>query len=138
MLKDAPFRFVDFESVVLKYGNGDDLINQYDSSTGQYQYLNKQDSLIKTTLRLNKDDLHYIHSKAAELGFWNLPEEMLSNDTLAAKTSPHFYLQFNYKTKSKSLLLDVDYNENEKMLGVAKSVIGEVQRVLNDVEDRGK
>jgi len=138
MIKDAPFRFSDFESVVFKYGEDGDLVNQYDSKTGHYQYLNKKDSLIKTTLRLSQDDLLYIHRKAVDLGFWNLPDEMLSEDTLASKNALHFYLELNYKEKSKSLLLDTKFDGNEKMFGAAKSVIEEVQRVLNDAEDRMK
>ena len=138
MIKDAPFRFSDFESVVFKYGEDGDLVNQYDSKTGHYQYLNKKDSLIETTLRLSQDDLLYIHRKAVDLGFWNLPDEMLSEDTLASKNALHFYLELNYKEKSKSLLLDTKFDGNEKMFGAAKSVIEEVQRVLNDAEDRMK
>src|SRR5690606_14835823 len=64
MFKKAPFRFSDFESVVLKYGEGNDLINQFDSETGQYQYVNTRDSLVTDTVRLRKDDLQYLHGKA--------------------------------------------------------------------------
>src|SRR5690606_18456444 len=76
MFKNAPFRFVDFESIVLRYGHGDSLVNRFDSQTGIYQYVNKRDSLVTDTVRLRKDDLQYLHGKAAQLGFWNLPEDM--------------------------------------------------------------
>src|SRR5690606_16367009 len=49
MFKNAPFRFADFESIVLKYGEGDNLVNQFDSKTGRYQFLNTQDSMVVDT-----------------------------------------------------------------------------------------
>src|SRR5690606_24086173 len=129
-------RFAEFESIVFNYGEGGELVNQYDSKTGHYQYLTKKDSLVQTTLHLSQDDLLYIHRKAVDLGFWNLPDEMLADDTVGAGKTVRFYLEMNYKEKSKSLLLDANFNGNEKMFGAAKTVIEEVQRVLNDAEDR--
>lgn len=137
MIKNAPFRFSDFESVELRYGQGDTLMNQYNSATGHYQFLDVRDSLITMNLKLRKDDLLYIHRKAAELGFWNLPDEMLSTpEGPRTPESTYFFLKLNYKEKSKSVLVDVNYPGNQKMLGTAKSVIEEVQRVINDAQDR--
>ncbi|SEN38958.1 hypothetical protein SAMN05216436_11596 [bacterium A37T11] len=139
MFKNAPYRFADFQSIVLKYGDGDTLINQYDSKTGRYQYLNNRDSLVVTTVRLRKDDLQYLHGKAANLGFWNLPDDMTAPDSVrnqGKKKSARYFLEFNYKEKSKHVLMDAAFQGNEKMLGTAKSVVDEVQRVLNDAEAR--
>ncbi|PPL00134.1 hypothetical protein [Parapedobacter indicus] len=136
MFKNAPFRFTDFESIVLKYGEGDELINQFDSATGVYKYLNTRDSLVTDTIRLRRDDLQYLHGKAAQLGFWNLPDDMTSGDTTAGNDVPRFYLQYNYKEKSKEVTLDVDFNGNEKMRDVAKTMVDEVMRVINDARDR--
>lgn len=138
MIKKAPFRSTDFESFVLKYGEGDDLINQYDSKTGTFQYLNQRDSLIHTVVKLRKDDLLYLHYKAAELGFWNLPDELIMSDssTEESQLSPHFYLEMNYKEKSKSVLIDARYIGNSKMYDAAKSVINVAQQVIKDAEDR--
>src|SRR5690606_37335573 len=136
MFKNAPFRFTDFESVVLRYGVGDDLINQFDSETGRYQFLNSRDSLIVDTVKLRKDDFQYLHGKAAQMGLWNLPEDMTSGDTTNQNPAPRFYLQYNYKEKSKEITLDADYSGNEKMRDVAKSIVDEVMRVINDARDR--
>lgn len=139
MVKKAPFRSTDFENFVLRYGEGDDLVNKYDSKTGLFQYLNQKDSLVKTTVRLKKDDMLYIHHKAAELGFWNLPDELVMSDgSEESKLSPHFYLEMNYKEKSKSVLIDARYIGNSRMYDAAKSVINVVQQVIKDAEDRGK
>ncbi len=137
MIKNAPYRFADFQSVVLKYGEGTNLVNQFDSSTGYYQYLNARDSLVTDTIRLRKDDLLYLHRKAAELGFWNLPDDMTTPTDTDETPVPRFFLQFNYKEKSKQVILDADFNTgNPKMRETAKSVIDEVRRVLSDAHDR--
>lgn len=139
MIKKAPFRSTDFQGFVLKYGEGNDLINQYDSKMGHFQYLNQLDSLVETTVKLTKDDLLYLHHKAAELGFWNLPDELVMSDsTSESQLSPHFYLEMNYKEKSKSVLIDARYIGNSKMYDAAKSVINVAQQVIKDAEDRGK
>lgn len=136
MFKNAPFRFADFESIVLKYGQGDNLVNQFDSKTGRYQFLNVQDSLVVDTVRLRKDDLQYLHGKATQLGFWNLPDDMTANDTNGKPAAARFYLQFNYKEKSKEVTLDADFNGNAKMRDAAKSMVDEAMRVISDARDR--
>jgi|SRR5690606_17597317 len=137
MIKNAPYRFADFESIVLKYGDGTSLDNKFDSKTGIYQYLTAQDSLVNDTVRLRKDDLLYLHRKAVELGFWNLPEDMTTPTETDAEPVPRFFLQYNYKEKSKEITIDADFrSENPKMEQAAKSVIDEVRRVLSDARDR--
>ena len=136
MFKNAPFRFADFESIVLKYGEGDNLVNQFDSKTGRYQFLNVQDSLVVDTIRLRKDDFQYLHGKATQLGFWNLPDDMTTGDTAGKDQVARFYIQYNYKEKSKEITLDADFNGNTKMRDVAKSMVEEVTRVINDARDR--
>lgn len=137
MLKNAPYRFSDFENIVLKYGTSDELTNQFDTRTGVFQYMNSQDSLVIDTIRLRKDDLLYLHRKAAELGFWNLPDDMTTSErTTQGGEVPRFYLQFNYLEKSKEVTLDADYPGNPKMTGTAKAVIDEVRRVMSDAQSR--
>ncbi|MXV52418.1 hypothetical protein GS399_15695 [Pedobacter sp. HMF7647] len=137
MIKNAPYRFKDMESVVLKYGIGDSLINQFDSKTGNYQYVNTRDSLVKTNVKLTKDDLLYLHHKAVELGFWDFPKQIIGNDTLASKKAPHFYLEFKYKEKSKTMLFDVSYNQKPKLREAAEQLIKLVQKTITDAADRG-
>ncbi len=137
MVKNAPYRFSDFESISFKYGLGDSMVNQYDSNTGYYQYVNSRDSLVKTKVKLRKDDLLYLHRKAAELGFWNFPEE-IKGERMDANTSnsPRYYLEYKYKDKTKSLIFDVKNNKDPKLNNAAKSLITEVSNMINDVRDR--
>src|SRR5437879_1724538 len=75
VLKNAPYKFTEFDSIVFQYGDRDSMVNKFNSKTGEYQYLNVRDSLVKKHLRLNKDDLLYLHRKAADLGFWDFPAD---------------------------------------------------------------
>lgn len=147
MLQNAPFRFADFESIVLRYGESRgeeaDLENYFDSSTGRFIYLDQRDSLRIDTIRMRQDDLLYLHRKAAELGFWNLPEDMThdrpepAQDSVAnADAAVRFILQYNYKEKSKTVTFDTDFEGNPKMKDAARSVIDEVRRVLSDARGR--
>ncbi len=137
MIKNAPFRFADFQSIEFAYGSPGNMENTYNSATSDYQYLNKRDSLIKKTLRLNKDDLLYLHRKAMEFGFWNFPDTMVvTQQTDSADRNTQFFLKFTYKEKSKEMTFDSGFVGDPKLYDAAKSMVGEVQRVLNDAEDR--
>lgn len=137
MVKNAPYKFAEFESITFKYGLGDSLINRYDSKTGDYQFVDKNDSLQKTNVKLNKDDLLYLHRKAAEAGFWNFPEDLSGkNNPHHSANSPHYYIEFKYQRKSKHVLFDVDFNEDPKLAEAARSLIKEISNTINDAEDR--
>ncbi|MEH6308346.1 hypothetical protein RYH73_22005 [Olivibacter sp. CPCC 100613] len=138
MIKNAPFRFSDFESIEFSYGAPDNMLNKYDSKTQEYQYVNRRDSLIKSTLRLRKDDLLYLHRKATEYGFWNFPDDMTSKTATSDTTENvvRFFLKFNYKEKSKQMRFDSNFGGDPKLVETAKTMIKEVQRILSDAEDR--
>jgi hypothetical protein len=139
MVKNAPYRFSDFESLTFKYGMGDSLVNQYNSKTGDYQYVNQNDSLIQTRVKLRKDDLLYLHRKAAESGFWNFPE-VLENTSVSKSNvvSPHYYMEFKYKDKTKRVLYDAAYSDNQKLGDAAKLLTKEISSMINDAQDRQK
>ena len=137
MVKNAPYRFSDFDSITFKYGMGDSLVNQYNSKTGAYQYVNQNDSLVKATVKLRKDDLLYLHRKAAESGFWNFPEVLENKSPGNQKVnSPHYYIEFKYKDKSKYVLYDAAYSDNQKLGDAAKQLTKEISSMINDAEDR--
>ena len=136
MISNAPYKFSEFESLKYKYGVGDSFTNQYDSKTGVYQYLNSRDSVVKVKVKLNNDDLLYLHRKAAEQGFWNFPEVLPGRDSIKSKTSAHFYIEYNYQRKSKHVLIDASYVENEKLRDAAKLLSTELNHVINDAYDR--
>jgi hypothetical protein len=140
MFKNAPYKFTEFKSFVFKYGDGDSLVNQYNSLTGDYQYLNNRDSLIKTNLLLTKNDLLYLHRKAADIGFWDFPSVELNSDTTKFKghKPPHYYIEFNYQRKSKKVLFDASFDGDVRLKDANVQMIKEIMHVLADAQDKQK
>ncbi|RYU92362.1 hypothetical protein EWM62_02690 [Mucilaginibacter terrigena] len=136
ILKNAPYKFSEFESIQFQYGYGDTLRNKYDSRTGDYQYVNKRDSLIKMKLILSKNELLYLHRKAADLGFWDFPANEL-NPKVKGRV-PRFVTQFNYQHKSKKVVYDASYDGPESLVDANERLIKEFQKVLNEAEARQK
>jgi hypothetical protein len=135
MVKNAPYKFSEFKSLTIKFGVGDSLVNQYDSKTSAYQYLNKEDSLINKTVRLTKDDLLVLHRRAAQLGFWNFPSEIVNNEN-TSKNSLTYVLEFNYARKSKKVVFDANFNGDAKLKDAVRRLIEEINSSINDAEDR--
>ncbi len=137
ILRNAPFKSADFVSFQYKWGEGPVLQNTYDSATGEYQYLNNKDSLIKTNVKLRKNDVLYLHHQANELGFWNFPNVIANKGTDVNHSKVLRYtIQFNYKTKSKRVDFVSDYNEIPKLRDVAMSMKTLLENTINDAEDR--
>ncbi len=135
IIKNAPFRSKDFVSLQYQWGVKDTLENHYDSATGAYQYLDNSDSTIRKTVFLKKDDIIYLHNKANELGLWNFP------DTIGTKTAksadvPRYDLQFNYKEKSKHVVVYGNFNGNPKLLDAAMQMRKLVEETLGQAEKR--
>ena len=137
MVKNAPYKFSEFKSLNIKYGLGDSLVNHYDSKTGAYQYLNTQDSLVKKTVMLSKDDLLILHRRAAQLGYWNFPSQIVNTDT-TSKSSLHYSIEFNYERKSKKVIFDANYNGDPKLKDAVRRLIEEINKSINDAEDRSR
>lgn len=133
MIKNAPFRYSDFEYVDLQYGEPDSMLNTYNSATQEYHFLNNQDSLVTTKLKLTDDDLLYIHRKAMEMGFWNVDDDMTTPRTSPeeGKKVPRFILEIKYKEKSKRVTIDTDYPGNPKMRDAAMTTVETVVQTLN-------
>ena len=140
VIRVAPYKFTEFESFQFQYGPGDSLVNKFDSKTGDYQYVNAKDSLIKTKLHLTQTELSYLHHKVADLGFWDFPEDQMVKDTLdgAGHKPLHYYIAFNYKRKSKKVNYDQEYNGPQKLVEADGIVIKEIQKVLDEAEQREK
>jgi hypothetical protein len=136
MIKNAPYKFSEFESNKFEYGYGDSLVNKYDSKTGDYQYVNRRDSVVKMHMKLTKNDLLYLHRKAADLGFWDFPKNELSEDSSAKAL--RYVIELNYKRKTKHVVFDADYNGDDKLVDANERLIKEIKRVLTDAEARAK
>ena len=134
MIKNAPYKFSEFQSIRFEYGYGDTLNNIYDSKTGEYQFVNRRDSIVKINLKLSKDDLLYLHRKAADLGFWDFPANELNPDVKGR--APRYVIQFNYLRKTKKVMYDASYNGAEKLKDANDRLIIEIKKILSDAEAR--
>lgn len=138
MLKNAPFRYSDFESIEITYGTPGEMVNTYNSKTQIYHYLTKDNEILTDTLKMRDNDLLYLHRKAMELGFWNVDDDMTTprKDSTAGKEVPRYVLKYTYKEKSKEVTLDADFEGTEKMKGAAKSTIDAVLTMIAEVKAR--
>ena len=132
MVKNAPYKFAEFENVTLKEGFGNNYNKVYSSKSQEFQFLNTRDSLVKNKVKLSKDDLLFLHRKAAELGFWNWPSKMIGD---TSGKSPRFYLQFDYQRKSKIIEIDAAYEENIKLRDAAIELAKTVDKAILDADD---
>lgn len=137
MFRNAPFKSTEFVSIDFKWGLGNNLENSYNSATGEYQYVNGRDSLIKTNVKLRSNDILYIHGKASELGFWNFPEVIANQGTdLDSSKVLRYVMQFNYKRKSKKVIYLTDYTEIPKLKGLAEQMKTIISQSINEAEER--
>ena len=138
VFKHAPYNFSEFKSFVFKYGSRDSMINYYNSATGEYDYLNKHDSLVKTHLFLTKTELDSLHVDARHLGFWDFPDMEINTDSTRPGygKAPRYFIQFNYKRKSKEALFDADYNGPLKLKDANTVMIKDITRILSEARER--
>lgn len=137
IIRNAPFRSNEFVSFTYKWGMGNDLVNSYNSATGEYQYLDKRDSLIKTNVKLRQNDIIYLHNKANELGYWNFPDVISNAGTDLNKSKVLRYVfEFKYKRKSKKVIFLTDFNDIPKLADVAGQMRTLVENTINDAQER--
>jgi hypothetical protein len=141
MIKNAPYKFTEFDHISIQYGRGDSLLNKYNSKTNDYQYLNKHDSVKRMKLHLSKNDLQYLHRKAADLGFWDFPKNETSNgDTtkVGDKNTMRYIVEFSYKRKTKRVVFDTNFGGDAKLIDANVRLIKEIQHVIDDTQDKMK
>ena len=140
MFKNAPYKFSEFKSFTIQYGPGDSLINKYNSATGEYQFVDSHDSLVKMNLHLPKEELLYLHHKAAELGFWDFPSVEMGDTTQRRNGSraPRYVIEFNYQRKSKKVLYDKSFDGDIRLKQANEEMLKEIQKVLDDEAGKQK
>lgn len=137
VFKNAPYKFSEFESITFQYGPGaDSLLNRYDSTTGEYQYVDMRDSVIKMNLHLPKEELLYLHRKAAELGFWDFPSVEIGDTTMRRNGMKplRYVIEFKYKRKSKKVIYDQSFNGDVRLIDANQRMIKEIKLVLDKEE----
>lgn len=141
VFKNAPYKFTEFQSIVFRYGDPGTMLNRFDSKTGEYQYVNARDSVVKMNLKLNSDQLLFLHRKAAELGFWDFPVDERGDTTarIDGTRPPRYYIEFNYKHKSKKVVYDANfYYVDPRLKDANQQLIKQIQQVLTEQEQKQK
>lgn len=138
MVKNAPYRYSDFDHIEITYGFPDSMLNHFNSKTQEYDYLTKDNKLVEDSLKLRDNDLLYLHRKAQELGFWNLPDDMTVDlsKRAAGERKPRYKLTFAYKEKTKTVTFDPDFPGPDKMVEAGRTTIDEVVRMLATAKAR--
>jgi len=135
MVKNAPYKFSEFDHITFQYGTGDSLVNVYTSKNNTYKFLNKHDSLVTENVPLDHNDLLYLHRKAADLGFWDFPaNETINGDTVKAAGPKvlRYVIEFAYKRKTKRVVFDAPFDGNERLKDANIRLIKEIQKRIND------
>ena len=136
-LKQGPYPASSFISLSYKWGLGDTLVNSYNSATGEYQYLNNKDVLVKTKIKLNANHVIFLHSKANELDLWKLPDVIANpNANLKSDKVLRYEMTFNYERKTKKIIYMTDYNENATIAAEAEQLQKVIAQTINEAEDR--
>jgi hypothetical protein len=133
MVKNAPYKFAEFESITLKAGLGSNYDKIYNSKSQIYQYTNANDSVIKSKVKLSKDDLLYLHRKAAELGFWNWPQKMVGD---TSGKSPRYFIEYQYQRKSKIMEIDGSYDGSAKLKDAALELTKTIDKIIQDADEK--
>ena len=133
MVKNAPYKFSEFETITLKAGLGSNYDKFYDSKSQVYQYTSTNDSIVKSKVKLTKDDLLYLHRKAVELGFWNWPSNMVGDTS--GKT-PRYYIEYKYQRKSKIMEIDAAYDGSTKLKDAALELTKTIDDIIQDADER--
>ena len=102
-LKQGRYPVSSFVSVSYKWGVGDTLVNTYDSQTEEYSYLDNRDSLHHTKVKLNANNVIFLHNKANEVGLWELPEVIGSKSNNPKDTVLRYEMIFRYEQQTKKI-----------------------------------
>jgi hypothetical protein len=127
IISNAPFKAKEFVSLEYKWGVGENLENSYNSTTGEYKYLNDKDSLVVKHIELTQRDKKFLDSNADVQGFWNLPDIVANSETdLNNPKMLRYFMKFNYQKKAKEVTYFPNFEGNPKM----KSATAQMQKII--------
>jgi hypothetical protein len=135
-LKRGPYPAATFVSFQYKWGDGDTLANSYDSNTGNYQYLDHRDSLIHKKVKLNANNIIFLHSRVNEAGLWELPNIIGSAKDNKGNSAFRYEMIFNYEQQHKKIIYYPSANADVGLANSASKLIAAIEQTIKDAEDR--
>ena len=126
-----------FVSLNYQWGVGDSLQNSYDSKTGNYQFLDQRDRLIKENFKLRTNNVIYLHSKIDEEDLLNLPDT-IANAGANFKDPKvlRYQFKFVYDDTTRNIIYLTNYDKDALIGHKANALQKLVQQTINEAEER--
>ncbi len=136
-LRSGGKRAVSFVSLTYKWGVGDSLQNSYDSKSGNYQFLDQKDQLIKEKFLLRTNNVIYLHSKINEQDLLNVPDTIANvNANLKDSTVLRYEFKFVYDDMTKHIIYMTNYDKDPLIQTKASAMQKYVQQMILEAEER--
>ncbi|WAC40602.1 hypothetical protein [Pedobacter sp. SL55] len=130
-------RAASFTSLTYKWGVGDTLQNSYDSKTGAYQFLDRNDQLIKENFKLRTNNVIFLHSKINEQDLLHIPDTIANS--VANLKDPNvlrYEFKFVYDDTTKNIIYLTNYDKDPVIANKAQALQKIVQQVITEAEER--
>lgn len=126
-----------FVSLTYKWGVGDTLQNSYNSKTGEYEFLDQRDQLIKENFKLRTNNVIFMHSKINEQDLLNIPDTV-ANVGFDLKDSKvlRYEFSFVYDDTTKNIVYFTNYDKDPIIRNKAIGLQKVVQQVITEAEER--
>lgn len=126
-----------FVSLTYKWGVGDTLQNSYNSKTGEYQFLDQRDQLIKENFKLRTNNVIFMHSKINEQDLLNIPDTVANvgfdlKDTKVLR----YEFSFVYDDTTKNIVYFTNYDKDPIIADKASALQKVVQQIITEAEER--
>jgi len=136
-LRSGGKKAISFVSLTYKWGVGDTLQNSYNSKTGEYQFLDQQDKLIKENFKLRTNNVIFLHSKINEQDLLNVPDT-IANPSANLKDDKvlRYEFKFVYDDTVKNIIYLTNYDKDPLIANKASALQKTVQQIITEAEER--
>jgi hypothetical protein len=126
-----------FVSLNYSWGVGDTLQNFYDSQSGDYQFVNQRDSLIKENFRLRINNIIYLYSKMREGDLLSIPDTVANSaEDLNNKELLRYEFDFVYDDTTRKIVYISNYDKDPEIAQKASGLQKLVEQIVLEAEDR--
>lgn len=136
-LRSGGKKAISFVSLTYKWGVGNTLQNSYNSKTGEYQFLDQQDKLIKENFKLRTNNVIFLHSKINEQDLLNIPD-IIANPSANLKDGRvlRYEFKFVYDDTVKNIIYLTNYDKDPLIANKASALQKTVQQIITEAEER--
>lgn len=130
-------RAASFVSLTYKWGVGDTLQNSYDSKTGEYQFIDQRDQLIKEKFKIRTNNVIFLHSKINEGDLLNIPDTVANAQAnLKDPKVLRYEFKFVYDDTTKNIIYLTNYDKDPVIRNRADGLQSVVQQIIAEAEER--